>query len=153
MRSIHLRIPPLLLVLIFAAAMVVINSVWRELAINIPWRWLPAAILFLCGGMLALAGVVEFRRAQTTVNPLKPQASSKIVSAGIYRYSRNPMYLGMLTALGGLAILLANPFNFMLLPMFVLFLNQFQIIPEENALIEKFGQDYRDYQSRVRRWL
>jgi protein-S-isoprenylcysteine O-methyltransferase Ste14 len=133
--------------------MVGIDSVWHEWASHSQWFWLAATILFLCSGMLMLAGVIEFRRAKTTVNPLTPEASSMVVRSGIYRYSRNPMYLGMLLGLGGLATLLANPFNLMLLPLFVLFLNQFQIIPEENALIDKFGQDFRDYQAQVRRWL
>jgi protein-S-isoprenylcysteine O-methyltransferase Ste14 len=153
MHSFHLRVPPLLLVLIFAIAMVAIDSVWNEWAVVFPWRWLAASTLSVCGAMLALAGVVEFRRAQTTVNPLTPEASSAIVTSRVYRFSRNPMYLGMLLLLSGLATLLANPLNFLLLPMFVLILNHLQIIPEENFLLAKFGQDYRDYQHQVRRWL
>lgn len=153
MRGIHLRIPPLVLVLIFATAMALIDSVWNEWTAVFSWNWLPASILFLCGGVLVLAGVLEFRRAQTTVNPLNPQASSAIVTSRVYRFSRNPMYLGMLLILGGLATLFANPFNFLLLPMFALYLNHFQIIPEEKVLITKFGQDYRDYLNQVRRWL
>jgi protein-S-isoprenylcysteine O-methyltransferase Ste14 len=96
--------------------------------------------------------VVTFRKAKTTVNPLKPHASS-LVTWGVYAISRNPMYLGGLIMLLGWAIFLPNALAFVFLPIYVLYINWFQIAPEERALTSLFGQTYVAYQMRARRWL
>jgi protein-S-isoprenylcysteine O-methyltransferase Ste14 len=114
----------------------------------------PVALVFIAAlAMWALAGVAEFRRARTTVNPTTPQASSSVVDSGIYRRSRNPMYLGFLLALAGWAIQLGHLAALPVLPAFVLYMNRFQIAPEERALRAKFGAPYAEYTRRVRRWL
>jgi protein-S-isoprenylcysteine O-methyltransferase Ste14 len=95
---------------------------------------------------------VTFRQAKTTVNPLKPHASS-LVTWGVYAISRNPMYLGGLIMLLGWAIFLSNALAFLFLPIYVLYLNRFQITPEERVLTSLFGQTYVAYQARARRWL
>lgn len=94
-----------------------------------------------------------FRRAKTTVNPLKPQSSSSLVTWGIYAITRNPMYLGGLVILTGCAVFLSNALAFLLLPAYILYINRFQIAPEERALTSLFGQEFAAYRSRVRRWL
>lgn len=105
-------------------------------------------------GIVACAlGVLEFKWAKTTVNPTKPQSSSALVKSGIYRRTRNPMYLGFLLILIGLAILTANLVAFLILPAFALYMNQFQIKPEERALTSIFGDEFRAYCSSVRRWI
>ena len=109
--------------------------------------------LALAGGCIALAGVVEFRRARTTVNPLAPQRASTLVQTGIFGITRNPMYLGMLIVLAGWAVWLGSAAALLGLPLSVLLLNGLQIGPEERILRERFGQDYVDYTARVRRWL
>jgi len=109
--------------------------------------------LFLLGALTCLAGVRYFRRAKTTVNPMKPESASALVASGIYRYSRNPMYLGFLLMLLGWALWLSNASALLLLPAFVLYMNRFQICPEERALLSLFGPDYMQYRARVRRWL
>jgi protein-S-isoprenylcysteine O-methyltransferase Ste14 len=123
------------------------------------WRWtwphsdaLGAAVA-LIGIACDLLGVMAFYRAKTTVNPLKPSATSSIVQSGIYRYTRNPMYLGMLLVLLGLALYLAHPAAFVALPVFVAYLTRYQIIPEERILAARFGAEYSAYASRVRRWI
>ena len=97
--------------------------------------------------------MVSFRRARTTVNPLQPTKASTLVATGIYRVSRNPMYLGFLVCLLGWAILLSNPIAFLLPPQFVLGMNRWQIVPEEQALALRFGPEFAAYKIRARRWL
>jgi protein-S-isoprenylcysteine O-methyltransferase Ste14 len=94
-----------------------------------------------------------FFRSQTTVNPMKPENSNKIVTSGTYRFTRNPMYVGLLMVLLGYAIWLGAITPFLLLPLFVVLITTQQIIPEEEMLERNFGQEYLDYKQRVRRWL
>ena len=114
--------------------------------------WLAAGgLLAVVGVAVALAGSVRFRRAGTPVQPWRP--ASALVVAGIYRYSRNPMYLGLALFYLGLALLVGDVATaLMLLP--VLALIRYGVIArEERYLTERFGQPYLDYQTRVRRWL
>jgi len=107
----------------------------------------------LAGALTCLAGVASFRRARTTVNPMKPDSTAALVVAGIYNYSRNPMCLGFLLILLGWALFLSNGLALLLLPAFVLYMNRFQIRPEERVLAALFAHDYAAYHARVRRWL
>ena len=152
MHTLELRIPPLALVLIAACAMALIAyCVPVGLAI-------PAPALFACafaftGAVIAIAGVVAVRRHKTTVNPFTPECSSSLVASGIYRYTRNPMYLGFLLLLVGWAALLSNLVALALLPAFIAYMNRFQIQPEERALQQHFGAEFQAYMHRVRRWV
>jgi protein-S-isoprenylcysteine O-methyltransferase Ste14 len=113
-----------------------------------------AGIAFVVAGVgIALAGVKSFARANTTVNPIRPAATSSLVVTGVYRFSRNPMYLGMVLVLLGWAAYLANAMAFLLVPAFVLYISRFQIVPEERVLFEKFGSEFTMYKASVRRWL
>jgi protein-S-isoprenylcysteine O-methyltransferase Ste14 len=112
-----------------------------------------AVAAVVAGVLISVAGVVQFRRARTTVNPMTPDASSSLVVAGIYRGTRNPMYLGFLVALIGAALWLANPATLFVLPFFILYMNRFQIVPEERALAARFGAAFEQYRRSVRRWL
>lgn len=105
------------------------------------------------GGAVALAGAVEFRRARTTVNPLAPERASALVTGGIYRFTRNPMYLGMLLVLAGWAVWLGNAAAWLGLPVSMALLTRLQILPEERILAERFGDEFRRYAQRVRRWI
>jgi protein-S-isoprenylcysteine O-methyltransferase Ste14 len=124
-----------------------------SLDFRFPARSVSSVGLALIGVLTCLAGVGSFRRAKTTVNPMKPDAASSLVVSGIYRYTRNPMYLGFLLILLGWAAFLANLLALLLLPAYVLYMNRFQISPEERALASLFPQDYAEYRGRVRRWL
>lgn len=152
MPTLELRIPPLALVLICAAAMAAIACTVPA-SMPIPGRWAIAGAFVLVGAAVALAGVMAFRRHKTTVNPLTPQQSSTLVAGGIYRFSRNPMYLGFLLALLGWGVYLGNWASVLLLPVFVAYMNRFQIQPEERALTQLFGPQFVDYARSVRRWL
>jgi protein-S-isoprenylcysteine O-methyltransferase Ste14 len=153
MHLLELKIPPPAVALIFGILMWVLTATEPSLALSLPWRT-TAALMFLTAGFAtSLAGLIEFRRAKTTVNPFTPEASAAIVTSGIYRFSRNPMYTGLLLALIGWAVWLDHLLAFTLLPFFVLYINRFQIQPEERALAAKFGAPFREYTRSVRRWL
>jgi protein-S-isoprenylcysteine O-methyltransferase Ste14 len=109
--------------------------------------------LALLGALTCLGGVVAFRRAKTTVNPMEPNTTSSLVVSGIYRYTRNPMYLGFLLILIAWAAALSNVLALLSAPAFVLYMNCFQILPEERALASRFARDYAEYRARVRRWI
>jgi protein-S-isoprenylcysteine O-methyltransferase Ste14 len=149
----ELRIPPLVVALIAGAAMVGLSAAAPSLYRDFPGRVPIAALLILAGVAAAAAGVIEFRRARTTVDPRYPESSTSIVTSGIYRLTRNPMYLGFLLWLIALAIFLANPIALAGPMAFVAYMNRFQIRPEERALASRFGSPYESYLSRVRRWL
>lgn len=118
-----------------------------------PERNLYAIGLVIAGLVVDVMAIASFMRAKTTVNPMKPASSSSLVVAGIYKVTRNPMYLGSLLLLLGWAIHLSNVLAFLWLPAFVLYISRFQITPEERALAEHFGPEYAAYQARTRRWL
>jgi protein-S-isoprenylcysteine O-methyltransferase Ste14 len=149
----ELKIPPLLLVVIVGSAMWLAARVFPHLSFEFPLRLFSAALTLVSGLLIALAGVFEFRAAKTTVDPTKPEASSTVVQRGVYRHSRNPMYLGFLLVLVAWSIYLANIAAPFFIVAFVLYMNKYQIAPEERWLREKFGADYSSYTRRVRRWL
>ena len=120
---------------------------------TLPGHVVLAVLLAAVGLVICVAGVVQFRRAKTTVNPLTPETTTAMVTSGIYRFSRNPMYLGFLLALTGWAVFLSHVLVFVFLPLFVVYMNRFQIIREERALAAKFGRHFTDYRGSVRRWL
>ena len=152
MHTLELRIPPLALVLIAACAMALI-AYCVPVGLDIPAPALFACAFAFTGAVIAIAGVVAFRRHKTTVNPFTPECSSSLVASGIYRYTRNPMYLGFLLLLVGWAALLSNLVALALLPAFIAYMNRFQIQPEERALQQHFGAEFQAYMHRVRRWV
>jgi len=152
MPSLESKVPPPAIMLVMALFMWLIARAAPSLHFEIPaHNWL-ALVLVSVGFVTGILGVVTFRKAKTTVNPLKPHASS-LVTWGVYAISRNPMYLGGLTMLLGWAIFLSNALAFLFLPVYVLYLNRFQIAPEERVLTSLFGATYVAYQARARRWL
>ncbi len=153
MRSLELKIPPLPLTLAFGAAMFGMSRVAPAATFIVPGRTGIAIGLAIVAAGIALAGVAAFRVNKTTVNPLHPDAASAVVSTGAYRFSRNPMYLGLLLALLAWAIYLSNALAALFLPAFVAYMNRFQIKPEERALLAKFGPAFGRYMSTVRRWV
>lgn len=124
-----------------------------QAAFDVPARVSLAAVLAGLGAWVALAAVATFRRAGTTVNPLTPGAASVVVRRGVYRVSRNPMYLGLALGLAGWAVWLANPLALAWLGAFVAWITRLQIVPEEHALRARFGADYEQYCREVRRWV
>ncbi len=153
MAGIQLKIPPVVILAVAATTMWLAARTTSNLAFTLPAnRWI-AAIIALAGAIVAAWGVGDFRRARTTVHPLRPQDASALVTDGVYRFTRNPMYLGMLWLLVAWAVFLAHPLAFAVLPGFVLYLNRFQIAREEAALTRLFGEPFAAYCRNVRRWL
>ncbi len=125
-----------------------------------PQLHIPSVVrLSLCLGLLAIgvaisaAGVLSFRRARTTLNPTKPDQASALVSSGIYQFTRNPMYLGMLLVLVAWTVFLSSAWALIGAAAFALYIDRFQIAPEERALARLFGDEYAAHKSSVRRWL
>ncbi|MFT5839607.1 MAG: protein-S-isoprenylcysteine O-methyltransferase Ste14 [Flavobacteriales bacterium] len=107
----------------------------------------------IIGVLVTLAGMWEFRKAKTTINPTSPEKASYLVSGGIYRLTRNPMYLGMQFILIAAIFKIGNYCGFIALPFFILYITQFQIKPEERIIKKIFGEEYCQYKKKVRRWL
>jgi protein-S-isoprenylcysteine O-methyltransferase Ste14 len=153
MHVLELKVPPVAVVLFVAALMWLTSLAIPAFGFRFPARSLFSASVAVAGAVISGLGIASFRRARTTVNPMKPDSTSSLVVSGIYGLTRNPMYLGFLLILLGWAIFLSNVIAFLLLPAFVLYMNRFQIEPEEKALNTLFGQQFVAYTSQVRRWL
>ncbi|WP_268409385.1 methyltransferase family protein [Alteromonas sp. a30] len=114
----------------------------------------PTFTLFsILGTLLPILGVMSFKQAKTTVDPRDPSKSEHLVITGIYRWTRNPMYLGFLFWLIAWGIYLSDGASLLLAFLFVPYMNRFQIHPEERMLKQFFGRQYEDYCQQVRRWL
>jgi protein-S-isoprenylcysteine O-methyltransferase Ste14 len=149
----ELRIPPPIVGLIIAGGMWAVAHIPPILQLPNLLRLLVAVVLAVLGVAVALGGVLSFRRAHTTVNPLKPETSAALVSTGIYSFTRNPMYLGMALALLAWAVYLSSAWSLLGPLLFALYITRFQIVPEERALEGLFGESFAAYRERVRRWL
>ena len=153
MKALELKIPPVAQFLVFAALMWLLAKYLPALSFAIPFRGTLAALLFCLGGILAVPAVSAFRSSGTTVDPRTPDKATQLVVSGVYRYSRNPMYLGLLLLLAAWATWLSNLLGFVLLPVFVAGMNRLQIRLEEAAMERQFGDAFRAYRESVRRWI
>ncbi|WP_404366832.1 methyltransferase family protein [Marinobacter sp.] len=153
METLELKIPPVVQVLIIAGLMWTLAATLPAAGFTFSATPLVAPAVAIAGVVFALLGVLEFRSAGTTVDPRVPDQSVSLVVRGVYRISRNPMYVGFLLVLTGWGVFLCNVASLMLLPVFVIYMNRFQIIPEERHMHEKFGEAYRQYEKAVRRWV
>lgn len=149
----ELKVPPDAVWLAAAALMWLVADLTPDLHVPGVLRAVAAGLLFAAGVVLIVAARVTLKRAHTTWHALHPEQSATLVTWGAHRYSRHPMYLGMLLVLIGLSVALASPAALVLTAPFVLYLDRFQIAPEERALIELAGDEYRTYARRVRRWV
>ena len=147
------RIPPPILMILAALLMWALDH-WMPLAqwIIAPWNRL-GGLVAAVGIAIDLAALVRFRKAATTVNPLDPSKASRLVTDGVFRISRNPMYLGLLLLLIGWAVWLGSVSPWLVLPLYVVVITLVQIIPEEQALSRNFGEQYLSYRQSVARWI
>ena len=153
MRALELKVPPPLVALFVGAAMWAAARLLPAVDLTGQWRLVLAAVCAGFGVIVAILGVLAFREAKTTINPVTPEKASSVVTGGIFSYTRNPMYVGLTALLVGWAIWLSAPWVFLGPVALMLYLTRFQIIPEERVMSSKFGRDYDDYRNRVRRWL
>jgi protein-S-isoprenylcysteine O-methyltransferase Ste14 len=152
MSSLELRIPPPVVALLVAAAMWGISRV-APLPSAPSLRIAAALGLAVVGVACSISGAMAFGRAKTTKNPMKPQSTSSLVVTGVYRFTRNPMYLGLSLVLLGWAVLLWSAWALLGPVAFVAYVSRFQIAPEEKVLGTLFGSEYLAYRAKVRRWL
>ena len=153
MSTLALKVPPPIAAAILAAAMWPISSATVALPMPTTVRISLVVLFAIAGAGFSLAGAIAFRRAKTTVNPMKPENASSLVVSGVYRITRNPMYVGLLLMLVAWCVLLSAPWAIAGPVAFFLYIGKFQIAPEEQVMSQKFGTDYLAYKARVRRWL
>lgn len=153
MRFLENRIPPPLVCLLAGLASWGLAQLVPSFQLAFAGHRLGGALVIGAGILIALAGIIAFHRARTTVSPLKPDRATTLVTGGIYRWTRNPMYLGMAMVLAGWTLILAHPAGLLGLAAFVLFMDRFQIRPEERALEALFGEAFGRYRSNVGRWI
>lgn len=147
------RVPPLAVAGIVFVAMWAITRLAPSLAFDFGGRRLAALELLLLAAAIGLAGAGSFRRARTTVNPLQPDRASALVTTGIYRYTRNPMYVAVALALLGWSLFLGHLLALSGAVVFVAWMDRRQIPAEEHALRGLFGASFERYCGEVRRWL
>tara|TARA_R110002072_G_scaffold64203_2_gene159174 strand:+ start:13382 stop:13834 length:453 start_codon:yes stop_codon:yes gene_type:complete len=150
MKQLELKIPPLLIVVIFGICSFFVSRVdpfeFEKLRYS-------SILLAFVGVLISLWSVVIFKNEETTVDPMNPDKSNSLVVRGVYKYSRNPMYLSFYLWLLAWSIYLGSFLSILFSLFFVLYLNIFQIQPEEKILLKKFGNSYKDYTESVRRWI
>lgn len=153
MSSLELKVPPPAVALLAGLLMWLVSSLGASVEVPFGFRVGVAVAIVGIGLIIGSAGMVSFWRAKTTMNPIRPNAASSLVISGVYRFTRNPMYLSLVLYLLAWAVYLSSWLALLFLPLFVLYINRFQIRPEERALSSLFGPEYAAYKERVRRWL
>ena len=153
MRSLELRIPPLALTAIFAALIVSTSVLLPGLTAPFAYHRTVAPVFVGLGLAVLFGAALQFRLQRTTLDPRTPAKASRFVARGLFRFTRNPMYLGMALVLLGIAAWAAHVIGCLLVVIFCLYLTELQIKPEERALEQRFGQEYLVYKAAVRRWI
>jgi len=151
--KLELRFPPDVVWIVVAALMWIAAALTPQLAITMPNRIAIALIVVAIGVALVVAGRVALGRANTTWHPTEPEKTTSLVTTGVFRFSRNPIYLGMMAALLGWALVLGSASAWLVSALFVLYMNRFQIAPEERALSALLGDEYAEYAKFTRRWV
>ncbi|MBB5766412.1 protein-S-isoprenylcysteine O-methyltransferase Ste14 [Xanthomonas arboricola] len=153
MHRLETKIPPPVVMVLLGLAAFAVTRLMPGFAFSLP-RHAPVALVLACAGV-ALNGLpkLAFKRAGTTVNPLRPSLATQLITGGVYRYSRNPMYVGHAAMLLGWTLYLHHAVALLAVPLFVLYVTRFQIKPEERQLALRFPGVYADFCARVRRWL
>lgn len=153
MHWLELKIPPVVVFLLAFGLMHGLAHLLPLFTVSLPLPLLVAALCFILSGLFGLAGLYQFKKERTTVHPQQMEKTSKLVHQGIYRYSRNPMYVGLLLLLIADGYRLQNMLSLAVCWLFVWYMNRFQIVPEELYLEQRFGEQYRRYRQKVRRWV
>ena len=153
MPSLETKVPPPVVAVLAAAAMWLLSLTLPRVPLAASSRITTAIVIAMLGVAFSVAGVVSLRRAKTTVNPVRPEKAWSLVTSGIYRVTRNPMYVGLLLLLLAWAVFLSSPVALAGPAAFIVYIDRFQIQPEERALSVLFGSAYVAYKRRVRRWL
>lgn len=148
-----LLIPPPVVALLCAGLIWLCGKFVPPAGFQFPGQTEIAILLVFAGIVVDFVAIRQFTKAQTTINPNQPSKTSALVTDGIYRYTRNPMYLGMVIFLSAFGIWMGNWLFIPVAAIFIWFISRFQIRPEEEILLEKFGEPYGEYCLEVRRWI
>tara|TARA_R110002050_G_scaffold3935_2_gene20126 strand:- start:2425 stop:2877 length:453 start_codon:yes stop_codon:yes gene_type:complete len=147
-----LKIPPLVITIVFGLFMYLLAAYLPVGYFDFFGRNYLMYLLFFLAFLIGAISLWQFFSSNTSIDPRTPSKVTKLVSSGLYQYSRNPMYLALLLLLLAWGLYLGNAFNTLLAAGFVYYMNSFQIIPEEEALTNMFGKEYQKYCVMVRRW-
>ncbi len=147
------RVPPPLVAIIFAAIMWGLSKFTSIIMLTATVKYSLVFSFVSVGIFFALAGAVSFRLAKTTVNPLKPETASSLVTSGIYQFTRNPMYVGFVAFLLAWASFLGMAWGALFIAGYIAYIQRFQIMPEERALTKLFKDEFSAYKAKVRPWL
>lgn len=147
-----LKVPPAAIFLVFGLLMYGVASILPFGEFDFFGRKVLLKVLWALAVIIALIALLQFFISGTTIDPRTPGKSKKLVTNGIYQFSRNPMYLALLLILLGWGLWLGNAFNTIVAAGFVYYMNAFQIKPEEESLLKIFGTAYKQYCTLVRRW-
>ncbi|MBV6271698.1 isoprenylcysteine carboxylmethyltransferase family protein [Alcaligenaceae bacterium CGII-47] len=153
MNALELTIPPPLVMLVLGLLMWLLTFTFPAFTMYSVSSVAGAVIISVIGVSVGMAGIIAFRRARTTSDPRKPADASALVTSGIYRFTRNPMYLGVLLVLIGWGLFLNNLLALICAFIFIPYISRFQIQPEERLLEGKFGPIFISYKAKVRRWI
>ena len=145
------KIPPPLVTLIFGLSIYFSRELFQT--IEIKYSFYVGIVLLLLGFLILISAVRLFRIDQTTVNPLSPRQATKLVTEGIFKFSRNPMYLGMACVLASLAMFFNIIGGIVCIALFCAYITKFQIVPEEKAMLDLFSEDFTQYKQTTRRWI
>ncbi len=148
-----MKMPPPVIALIAVITLFIVHWMLPFLSIRIPGQSILGGLLILAGIAVAVVAVRGFFQAETTIRPDEVDKASTLVTSGLYRFTRNPMYLGLALLIAGIGLGLGTMFVPIVLAVFVWVITTKQIIPEERALENIFGQDYVSYKNDVRRWI
>jgi protein-S-isoprenylcysteine O-methyltransferase Ste14 len=147
------KVPPPVVAALIAGTMWGMSAYEPALPLSPEVTQVLVLLLVIVGVSFDLCGLLAFRQSKTTINPMSPDKTSALVTGGIYRITRNPMYVGLFLFLTAWAIQLSMVLPFIGPVLFVIYINRFQIAPEERVMESKFGDKYSDYKNKVRRWL
>ena len=145
------RIPPPIVTLVFGLSIYFSREIFHS--VEIKYSFYIGILLLILGLAILISAVRLFRKDKTTVNPLSPEQATKLVTDGIFKYSRNPMYLGMVFILSSMAVFFNLIGGIILIALFCFYITKFQIIPEERAMSNLFSQDFNKYKHATRRWI
>lgn len=152
MNTLELKIPPVVVVAMTGGLMWGVSQLLPNLEVLAEYQWM-ARPFWIAAVIVMVGGILQFAVKRTTVDPHRVGRATSLVTGGLYRLTRNPMYLGMFLGLAGLVFYLANLAAIVGLPAFIAYMDRFQIEPEERKLTELFGDEYTAYLARTRRWL
>ena len=145
------KIPPPIVTLVFGLSIYFSRGIFQ--LVEIKYSFYFGILLLVLGFVILISAVRLFKKDKTTVNPLSPEQATKLVTDGIFKYSRNPMYLGMALVLGSIAVFFNLIGGIILIALFCAYITKFQILPEERAMRDLFSDDFDKYSKVTRRWI